>query len=733
MSKRRRLQLVSCLGAVVLLVSGRTVEAQGPPPLFVEASRAAGRPAAIDRTVMRSRNVDVQVAQLSSPAARAAEAQLELNLFSDATYTATLVRIDPTARGFVWVGRVADVPLSTVTIAVEETTVYGSIHMPSATYLVRPAGNGVSTIVEIDPTQFRPETEPLEPPARGAAGPPPAPGPPAPDILPAADDASTIDVLVLYTPAALTAAGGAAGISTLIANAISVTNTAYGNSGVAQRLRIAATAQVAYSETGNNSTDLSNVTNGVGALSGVAALRDGYRADLVTLLTHSPGSPFCGVAWLMTSINGSFAPSGYSVVEQACAVGNLTFPHELGHNMGLRHDWYVDAGITPATYAHGYVNSAARWRTIMAYNDRCAAQGFSCTRLPYWSNPGVMYAGAAMGVAGGTSTACVAGSLAGACDADDHRLLNESALTVANFRQYAALNLPLTIDFGALGLWNYGAAGAAGIWRQLHGLTPTVVARADIDGSGIGDVIVVFPGNGIWAFMNATTWTPLHQRDASDITAGDVDGNGRADLVINFPGLGVWVRLDGGSWSQIHSRDAAGIAVGNVDAATGQGDVIVNFPGYGVWVYLNRASWRQLHPLQSPTLRVGDLDGNGISDIVMQFAGYGEYVYYNDTTWTVLHPAAAAGIVVGDVDNDAAHRSDLIVNFPGAGVWLFRNGATWVQLHPLNATVMATVDVDGNGQDDVALAFPGYGIYLWKNGSTWTGLHPLVPESMAGR
>ena len=726
---------VVALGLTILAgLAAAPLHAQPTAPLFATATRAASRPAPGDRTVVRSRDVDVQVAQLTSTAARSSGATLELNLFADATFTATLSRIDTTARGFVWVGRIADVPLSTVTFAVEGTTVFGSIQLPTATFLVRPSADGVSTIVEIDQSQFPPESEPLEPPTVAVAR--PATGwlaPPAADALPQADDASTIDVLVLYTPAAVTGAGGATAISTLIANAISVSNTAYGNSGVAQRLRLAAAVQVSYTETGSNSTDLSNVTGGAGTLSGVPALRDAYHADLVTMLTNTTSSPFCGVAWLMTSISTGFAPNGYSVVEQACAVGNLTFPHELGHNMGLRHDWYVDTGTTPASYAHGYVNTTARWRTIMAYNDRCSAQGFSCQRLPYWSNPGVTYVGAPMGVAAGTSSACAAGSLTGDCDADDHRLLNESALSVANFRQFAAPAFRLTLDFGALGVWNYGESGSVGLWQQIYGLTPTVMTRADLDGGGVTDIVAVFPGSGVWTFMNGTTWSRLHPFDASDIETGDVNGNGVADLVIDFPGLGVWLRLDNGSWSQIHGFNAAGIAVGNIDAATGAADVILNFPGYGVWAYLNRTSWQQLHGLQSSTLQVGDLDGNGIADVVMQFAGYGEYVYYNNATWSWLHAAAASGIVIGNVDNDAGHRSEVIVNFPGAGVWVFRNNSTWVQLHPLNATVMTTTDLDANGMDDVVLAFPGYGIYVWRNGSTWSALHGRVPELMAGR
>ena len=52
----------------------------------------------------------------------------------------------------------------------------------------------------------------------------------------------------------------------------------------------------------------------------------------------------------------------------------------------------------------------------------------------YWFFPG-----SAMGVPAGTNVTCRTGTVPGtACDADDARALNATALTVANFRQAAA-------------------------------------------------------------------------------------------------------------------------------------------------------------------------------------------------------------------------------------------------------------------------------------------------------
>lgn len=713
-------------------LAGVGVQAQGAAPLFLTATRQAARTANNDATVVRAREVDVQVPVLA--AARAAGSRLDLTLFPDAAYTATLDRVETGANGYVWVGHLEDVPLSTVSLAVEGTTVDGAIFLPGATYLVKPAGNGVSRIVEIDQSRFPRETEPIEP----SAAPPVKPATPRVAAVAAdttvdaqGDSGSLINVLILYTPAAAAAAGGTTAMNTLIANAVAIANTAYGNSAVTQRLRLAGSSQVSYTESGNNQTDLTNLTNGAGAFSGVAALRDSTRADLVSLMTNTPGSAFCGVAWLMSSISTSFAPNGFSVVEQSCAVGNLTFPHELGHNMGLRHDWYMDAGVTPASYAHGYVNSAARWRTIMAYNDRCAAQGFNCTRLPLWSNPWVTNSGAPTGVVGGTSTACLAGSLSGNCDADDHRLLNESGFYVANFRQNV-VGASLAVDFGAAyGLWQYTETSGSGSWLQLHPQSPTLTLRADVDGNGVMDTIAVFTGYGAWAYMNNATWTQLHPYDATIIKAGDVNANGIPDLVFNFTGLGVWVRYDNGSWAQIHPGNVSQIAIGNIDAAFGS-DIVLSFPTLGLWSFRNNGAWTQLHPLPVTDLQIGDIDGNGMADVVAQFPTYGEWILFNATSWSFLHAAQASGIVVANMDSDTARRSEVVINFAGAGVWTWTNNASWVSLHPLNVTSMGVVDLDGNGGDDVVLGFPVYGLFVRRNNTSWTNLHPFTPETVAG-
>jgi hypothetical protein len=468
---------------------GPAVLAQQPSGLFVEVAPAAppagDQRVVTDRTTVRVRTVRIDFPRLGARDARpGAGATVELNLFDDVSYVAVRDRIDSTAHGFVWIGHIRGVELSTVTLATENGVMSGSIQTPDAAYAIRSAGAGLHAILQIDPGAFPPEAEP--PPV---SLPTAHVGDQALDEL-QGDTGSLIDVMVLYTPAAAAAAGGTSAINALIASAISITNTSYINSNVAQRLRLVHSQPVDYTESGDIQADLRDITQGAGSLGGVAALRNLHAADLVTLLTETPAFQWCGVAWAMTTVSTQFASHGFSVVEQRCAVAPLSFAHELGHNMGLRHDWFVDDGTTPYSYAHGHVNAgetqSTQWRTIMAYADKCAYQGKSCPRLAHWSNPSVAYLGTATGVPEGTGVGCSPGNLSNPpCDADEHRALNNSAFAVANFRQSAQsvvsllANVAMPVIEGTGITWTATmSGGSAAVEYQFFRLSDEVWSEA---------------------------------------------------------------------------------------------------------------------------------------------------------------------------------------------------------------------------------------------------------------
>jgi hypothetical protein len=440
-----------------------------------------------DREVMRWRYVTIDLGLLTMaadlpPGASGPGQLITLNLFDGLSFVAEAATVARSERGVVWIGRLQGVEGGEVVMVVSDTIVAGNITLPGGRYHIRYAGGGLHAVQMIDQSLFPPD-EPFVPTPAGKQKAPLAPSRQA-DALPAlqGDACNSIDVMVVYTATTRAAAGGTAAIKALIDLAIAETNQSYLNSGVSQRLRLVHTEEVAYTESGNIATDLYCITDPVGngciGLDTVQAARDTYGADLVSFWEENGGG-YCGVGFLMDPVSSGFESYGYSVTARSCATGYYSFGHELGHNMGARHDTYVDSATTPYAYAHGYAYPAAAspWRTVMAYNNACSAVGKSCTRVQYWSNPGVSYGGIPMG---DVSTA------------DDHLALNNTACTVANFRSDTILpNLTPTAIAG---------------WSDKIVVSNTTGTNSDSSPLNAGDTLYVD-----WAVINnglaATTTT----------------------------------------------------------------------------------------------------------------------------------------------------------------------------------------------------------------------------------
>lgn len=419
------LLFIVVLSAAPLRATGAQPPPPKPPALFL-AAKAQEVPAVRelsmdDPLITRSRllRVDLLALDQTNPGQK-----LLLNLFTDVEITAVVYKRSTQDQSDEWVGRLEGNPFSQVLIVAGGGQISADISLADKLYQVRYAGNGLHTVQQIDPAQFPPEMDPIEISLRRPAG----------LAAAASDPAEIIDVMVLYTPAASSEQGGKTAIRNLINLAILGTNQSYTNSGVLPKLNLVHTAEVAYTEAGDMGADLERLRNDSdGFMDQIHALRNAYHADLVSLIVRGGG--YCGIAYQMTHASSTFAELAFSVISRACATGNFSFAHELGHNMGARHDWYVDNGTSPSTYSHGFVNVGGRWRTIMAYNNECALRGCYCSRLPYWSNPALTYSGSPLGVPSGTDASCgVSDPGHPACDADDHRTLNDTAIVVANFR-----------------------------------------------------------------------------------------------------------------------------------------------------------------------------------------------------------------------------------------------------------------------------------------------------------
>jgi hypothetical protein len=324
-----------------------------------------------------------------------------------------LVRTQPTIkteRGFTWRGEVAGTGERALLMLWDDGHLSGFFGHQGRVFMVNHAGGEIHSMAEIDPAKMPPDHAPTaeSPRARG-------PAPPEPSVAPFAEadrlaleaKSITIDVMMLYTKNA--AARYIGDPADLLELAIEQANDTFRNSGIGNiKLRLVHTAAIDYDESDDDQfTHLYRLVDGKGAFKDIKKLRDAKRADIVGLVLHSPTG--CG---LSTRV-GADAEEAYFVVHHACAAITYSLAHEVGHILGTRHDRIVDPNERPFAYAHGHVNGT-KWRDMMSYREGCGG----CPRIPFWSNPRVLYHGEPTGTAA----------------SDNARLILEQAERVSRFR-----------------------------------------------------------------------------------------------------------------------------------------------------------------------------------------------------------------------------------------------------------------------------------------------------------
>lgn len=357
--------------------------------------------------------------------------QITLNLFDDIEYNVSLELVNIKASGIIqWHGKIEGLEYGEVDLVINNNIIVGSVFLIDGTYHIRYSGiDDVHVIRKINSRRVdgnhRHRNDSLDHHHDHDHDHDSENGESAvldnQDVQSTADDGSVIDIMVVYTDDARVAAGGVAAMQAEVELAEFDVNLSFLNSGINTQVNIVHSYEVNYNETRISDVDLDCITyENDNCLDGIHAVRDAYNADVVVMI-GSWYDDACGVAWFQDFIHVSFEAWAFAVVDQWCSVNAHTFAHELGHIMGADHDLYaldyVFDGAFP--YNHGYVNVAGQWLTTMAYDDECYDQGVICYQLRYWSTPWLAVDGVPIG---------------DQATADNVRVLNNTAYTVANFR-----------------------------------------------------------------------------------------------------------------------------------------------------------------------------------------------------------------------------------------------------------------------------------------------------------
>jgi peptidyl-Asp metalloendopeptidase len=402
--------VVVITAATLAALSSVTAIAQAPAPLRVLGASPDAKTVAklADPATVKSRIARPDIAVLDEIARHHAATQYNsrfvIDLFPGLDLEAEVIASETRPHGATLFARLTEIELGSAVFTIENGLLTATVDFPGGSFLVTPDTNGHHQVAQKATQLFPPEGAPRTPFSVSRTANPFAP---ADTIhLAPADSGRLIDIMVVWTPAAETAAGGLAAIQTLAQAAVDSANAAYLNSGIAQRLRLVHRQQVTYTERtncagGGSAFDcaLDDITDvGDGQLENVHGLRDTHGADLVALLIND--GAYCGLAWLPSTPSPNL---GFSVTAHNCAVGNKSFLHELGHNMGAHHDPANASAYGPKPFNKGYVSPQLTWRTVMAYPGPCSG----CTRLSFFSNPKLTNNGTAMGTAAVSNNAHV--------------------------------------------------------------------------------------------------------------------------------------------------------------------------------------------------------------------------------------------------------------------------------------------------------------------------------------
>jgi len=335
--------------------------------------------------------------------------KINLNLFPDTRYFADVLQTESYFEGNVTIiARLESFDYAFAVISTTDERTLVNIYIPEEGKRFQITSDALTQkhyLIELDPALI-PEVEDSPPliPEDGLAHEDLKIGP-RPQVM---DDSTMkvsktfviVDIMILYTPAARTwGDNNGGGILNCVATTVAIGKIVHYNSGTDATNRLVYTAEVAYTESGDEQTDLDRFTGTTdGYMDGIHTWRNTYGADLVQLFTTMGG----GLGWLLDITSGR-PQYGFSLV--GVSTSSAFSPiHEMGHNMGCGHHKLQNFQPGPGLYSY-----SAGWRWTgtdgVLYSSTMSYTGGgyfppnyqSSTRIGYFSNPTINFMGAATG------------------------------------------------------------------------------------------------------------------------------------------------------------------------------------------------------------------------------------------------------------------------------------------------------------------------------------------------
>ena len=313
--------------------------------------------------------------------------KLTLILFDDVKAVLKTKSVESLEKGYLWRANPEAKTYSRASITFNKVAAFGVIQIDNKVYELMPIREGIIAITEYDQAKFPIEAPPIMRKDKVDIS------PKTPELALDPKTNYALKVLVVLPTPYSFICGKFSWYPFDLSNIVA---TAYEDNlndvfNAIQSTNVNAVVEVEcvdYSPVGG---DLNSDLNWVATNANVANLRNAHNADLVSLIV--PDSDYCGRGYINFPIVANDEDRAFTVVVGSCALGNYSFAHELGHNLGMRHDRETENNYTSTNCNYGYVydieisftfiSLSYEARSVMSYGSACN----SCTRQGLYSNP----------------------------------------------------------------------------------------------------------------------------------------------------------------------------------------------------------------------------------------------------------------------------------------------------------------------------------------------------------